>query len=169
MVEKVGEIQTAYFLKNEGVEFNLKLAGSDDVGYLNNIKNLINEYDLDDYVEIYDHFSNIEEFFEKIDIFLFLSESEGFGLVVLEAIENNVAVVCSNISPLNEFVANVSDCLVDRDNPKVIASLLEKYFKDNQKELNIIKKFQKEKIVKNFSIDKTANRIEKFYINAINV
>ena len=162
-------IQTAYFLKKEGVEFNLKLAGSDDVGYLNNIKNLIKEYDLDDYVEIYDHFSNIEEFFEKIDIFLFLSESEGFGLVVLEAIENNVAVVCSNISPLNEFVANVSDCLVDRDNPKVIASLLEKYFKDNQKELNIIKKFQKEKIVKNFSIDKTANKIEKFYINAINV
>ena len=92
-----------------------------------------------------------------------------FGLVVLEAIENNVAVVCSNISPLNEFVANVSNCLVDRDNPKVIASLLEKYFKDNQKELKIIKKLQKEKIVKNFSIDKTAKKIEKFYINTINV
>ena len=100
---------------------------------------------------------------------LFLSESEGFGLVVLEAIENNVAVVCSNLSPLNEFVANVSNCLVDRDNPKVIASLLEKYFKDNQKELKIIKKLQKENIVKNFSIDKTAKKIEKFYINAINV
>jgi len=162
-------IQTAHFLKKEGVEFNLKLAGSDDVGYLKNIKSSIIEYDLEDYVEIYDHFSNIDEFFEKIDLFLFLSESEGFGLVVLEAIENNVAVVCSNISPLDEFVENVSDCLVDRDNPKVIASLIKKYFKDNQKELNIIKKLQKEKIVKNFSIDKTAKKIEKFYINAINV
>ena len=162
-------IQTAHFLKKEGVEFNLKLAGSDDEGYLKNIENLIKKYDLEDNVEIYDHFSNIDKFFEKIDLFLFLSESEGFGLVVLEAIENNVAVVCSNISPLNEFVANVSNCLVDRDNPKVIASLLEKYFKDNQKELKIIKKLQKEKIVKNFSIDKTAKKIEKFYINAINV
>ena len=162
-------IQTAHFLKKEGVEFNLKLAGSDDVGYLKNIKSSIIEYDLEDYVEIYDHFSNIDEFFEKIDLFLFLSESEGFGLVVLEAIENNVAVVCSNISPLDEFVENVSDCLVDRDNPKVIASLIKKYFKDNQKELNTIKKLQKEKIVKNFSIDKTVNKIEKFYINAINV
>ena len=46
---------------------------------------------------------------------------------------------------------------------------MEKYFKDNQKELKIIKKLQKEKIVKNFSIDKTAKKIEKFYINAINV
>ena len=162
-------IQTAHFLKKEGVEFNLKLAGSDDEGYLKNIKNLIKKYDLEDNVEIYDHFSNIDKFFEKIDLFLFLSESEGFGLVVLEAIENNVAVVCSNISPLNEFVANISHCLVDRDNPKVIASLLEKYFKDNQKELKIIKKLQKEKIVKNFSIDKTVKKIEKFYINAINV
>ena len=162
-------IQTAYFLKKEGVEFNLKLAGSDDEGYLKNIKNLIKEYDLEDNVEIYGHFSNIDEFFEKIDLFLFLSESEGFGLVVLEAIENNVAVVCSNISPLNEFVENVSNCLVDRDSPKIIASLLKKYFKDNQEELNVIKKLQKEKIVKNFSIDKTANKIEKFYINAINV
>ena len=78
---------------------------------------------------------------------------------VLEAIENNVAVVCSNISPLNEFVANVSNCLVDRDNPKVIANLLEKFFKDNQKELKIVKKLQKEKIVKNFSIDKTAKKM----------
>ena len=162
-------IQTAHFLKKEGVKFNLKLAGSDDEGYLKNIKNLIKEYDLEDNVEIYGHFSNIDEFFEKIDLFLFLSESEGFGLVVLEAIENNVAVVCSNISPLNEFVENVSNCLVDRDSPKVIASLLKKYFKDNQEELNIIKKLQKEKIVKNFSIDKTAKKIEKFYINAINV
>ena len=156
-------------ITEEGVEFNLKLAGSDDEGYLKNIENLIKKYDLEDNVEIYDHFSNIDKFFEKIDLFLFLSESEGFGLVVLEAIENNVAVVCSNMSPLNEFVANVSNCLVDRDNPKVIASLLEKYFKDNQKELKIIKKLQKEKIVKNFSIDKTAKKIEKFYINAINV
>ena len=45
----------------------------------------------------------------------------------------------------------------------------ETYFKDNQKELKIIKKLQKEKIVKNFSIDKTVKKIEKFYINAINV
>ena len=33
----------------------------------------------------------------------------------------------------------------------------------------LTKQFQKENIVKNFSIDKTANKIEKFYINAINV
>ena len=49
------------------------------------------------------HYSNIEEFFSKIDLFLFLSESEGFGLVVLEAIQNNTPVVCSNIEPLSEF------------------------------------------------------------------
>ena len=58
-----------------------------------------------------------------------MSESEGFGLVVLEAIENNVAVVCSDISPLNEFVENVSGCLVNREQPEKIADVIKVLFR----------------------------------------
>ena len=162
-------LETALFLKQKGVQFNLKLAGSDDEGYLKNIKNIITKYDLNDQVKIFDQFTNIEDFFEEIDLFLFLSESEGFGLVVLEAIENNVAVVCSDISPLNEFVENVSGCLVNREQPEKIADVIRFYFEDGQKQLNVVKQKQKQNIIDNFSIKKAAEKVEKFYINAINV
>ena len=161
-------IETAYYLKELGVNFTLKLAGSDDEGYLETIKKLIQDYDLVENVEIYDHFGNIEEFFEEIDLFLFLSSSEGFGLVVLEAIENNVPVICSDISPLNEFVMDVSGTLVDREKTEEIANRIANITKNPTRFVEINKK-QRKNILLNFSIKSSAEKIEKFYINAINV
>ena len=147
------------------VKFKLKLAGSDDEGYVENIKTMIQEYQLEENIEIFDHYSNIDDFFSQLDLFLFLSESEGFGLVVLEAIENNVAVVCSNISPLNEFVINTENCLVERENTQEIANILRDYFDNEQEKLDQVQTRQKDFIVQNFSIENTAKSFEKFYIN----
>ena len=99
---------------------------------------------------------------------MFLSESEGFGLIALEAIESNTAVVCSNISPLNEFVLDYENCLVDRDDTKNIAQLIKYYFHNNHEVLKNVQKNQKINIVKRFSLDKTVDAIEKFYINKYN-
>ena len=63
-------IETSFYLKEIGVDFTLKLAGSDDEDYLKTIKKLISDFDLEDNVKIYDHFTNIEEFFEEIDLSL---------------------------------------------------------------------------------------------------
>ena len=162
-------IETAFYLKQLDVNFKLKLAGSDDDGYLENIKTMIQKYKLEDNIEIFDHYSNIDDFFSQIDLFLFLSESEGFGLVVLEAIENNIAVVCSNISPLNEFVINTENCLVERENTQEIANILRGYFDNEQEKLDQVQSRQKDFIVQNFSIENTAKSFEKFYINTNNV
>lgn len=162
-------LETAHYLKNENINFSLKLAGSDDIGYLNNLKKISKELNIDDNVEFFDHFSEIDKFFEQIDLFLFLSESEGFGLVVLEAIENNVAVICSNISPLNEFVSNEFNSLVNRENPEQIAILIKSYFDNNCEILKKAQNIQKEYISKNFSIENSAYRLENFYSNTFNV
>jgi len=162
-------IETAFYLKKMDVNFKLKLAGSDDEGYLENIRTMIQKYQLEDYIEIFDHYSNIDEFFDQIDLFLFLTESEGFGLVVLEAIENNVAVVCSNISPLNEFVINTDNCLVAREKTQEIANIVKGYFDNEQEKLDQVQSRQKDFIVQNFSIENTAKSFEKFYINTNNV
>tara|TARA_X000000368_G_scaffold418615_1_gene419014 strand:+ start:5013 stop:6098 length:1086 start_codon:yes stop_codon:yes gene_type:complete len=161
-------LEVAYHLKKYHVEFKLKLAGSDDIGYLKNIRTKIKEYDLVDNIEILTHFSNIDNFFNEIDLFLFLSESEGFGLVALESIESNTAVVCSNISPLNEFVLDYENCLVDRDDTKNIAKLIKYYFHNNHEVLKNVQKNQKINIVKHFSLGKTVDAIEKLYINKYN-
>jgi len=162
-------LEVADFLNKNQVNFKLKLAGSDDEGYLKVINSLIKKYDLTEVVEVENHYENIEEFFEKIDIFLFLSNSEGFGLVALEAIENNVAVICSDISPLNEFVKNSEGALVNRSNTMEIAKFIEKLFNNENLLLKKVQEEQKQFIEENFTIENSANKIEKFYIDAINV
>ena len=162
-------LKVAYALSKKNIDFKLLFAGSDDEGYLSTIKKLISDYHLSDIVDIRNHYENIDEFFEEIDLFLFLSSSEGFGLVVLEAIENNVTVICSDISPLNEFVNGTEGSLVSRENSEHIADLIEKYASDNKFLLKKVQREQKQFVIDNFSIEISADKIEKFYINTINV
>ena len=64
-------IETAFYLKKLDLNFKLKLAGSNDVGYVEDIKTMIQKYKLEDNIEIFDHYSNIDDFFSQIDLFLF--------------------------------------------------------------------------------------------------
>ena len=100
-------------------------------------------------------------------MFLFLTESEGFGLVVLEAIENNIPVVCSNIEPLSEFVENSYETLVNRENTEEIANFVYKILKDDRL-IKQIQLKQKNKIKKEFLITLSAEKYEKYYINLLN-
>ena len=131
-------IETAAKLRDLNLEFKLLLAGSDDENYKQELEKLVKINNLDDYVIFENHYENIDNFFEKIDLFLFLTESEGFGLIVLEAIENNVPVVCSNIEPLSEFVDDSYKTLVNRENTKEIADFVNKVMKNS----NLLKKIQ---------------------------
>ena len=161
-------LEVGSFLKESGINFKIKLAGSDDIGYLKDLNNMIIKYELEENVEVFPHFSDINKFFHEIDLFLFLSESEGFGLVALEAVESNVAVICSNISPLNEFILDINGSLVDRNDTQTIAELIGNYFKNEQKILKSVQIGQKTHVVKNFSLRKSAESIEKFYISTNN-
>ena len=160
-------IETAAKLRDLNLEFKLLLVGSDDENYKQELEKLVKINNLDDYVIFENHYENIDNFFEKIDLFLFLTESEGFGLIVLEAIENNVPVVCSNIEPLSEFVDDSYKTLVNRENTKEIADFVNKIMKNS----NLLKKIQlkqKSKIQKEFLITLAARKYEKYYINLLN-
>ena len=160
-------IETAAKLRDLNLDFKLLLAGSDDENYKQKLQNIVKINNLDDYVIFEEHYENIDNFFEKIDLFLFLTESEGFGLVVLEAIENNIPVVCSNIEPLSEFVDDSYKTLVNRENTDDIANLVFNIMKDT----DLIKQIQlkqKSKIKKEFLINHSAEKYEKFYINLLN-
>ena len=74
-----------------------------------------------------------------------------------------------NISPLNEFVINTENCLVERENTQEIANILKGYFDNEQEKLDQVQSRQKDFIVQNFSIENTAKSFEKFYINTNNV
>jgi len=66
---------------------------------------------------------SLDALYRDLDVLLFLSQYEGFGLPIIEAQSRGVPVVCSDIPVLRE-VAGDAACFVDRDDPQAIAAEL---------------------------------------------
>jgi glycosyltransferase involved in cell wall biosynthesis len=88
----------------------------------------------------------IREFFEKIDLFIFASKAEGFGLVLLEAMLANKPILAASNSAIPEvlglnykglFSTNdyklLSDKIIELMNDKVKSDLLVSEYKDQIK------------------------------------
>lgn len=81
----------------------LWLAGSDPMGYAKRLSELVDSLGLKKNVTI-DRYQDSGEFYRSIDIFALASRSEGFGIVLIEAMANKIPLVGSNIAPINHIV-----------------------------------------------------------------
>ena len=91
-------------LKEANVRFTLFIAGT---GVLqNSLEALIEKYDLQKQVVLLGFVDDISSFMNRIDIFLFASESEGFGYALVEAMENSKPVVAYGVTSIPEIVTN---------------------------------------------------------------
>lgn len=71
--------------------WKLKIIGSGELR--NEINNFIEANDLSKNAELIDHTSNIEKYYEEASIFALTSKTEGFGMVLLEAMSFSCACV----------------------------------------------------------------------------
>ena len=145
-----------------GFSFNLHLAGSDDIGYKNELVSLIQHKGLEQNVIFHEEFQNIFDFFDLIDVFVFLSESEGFGLVLLEAMSYGVPIVCSDIAPINEFVDSKTGILVDREDIDGIAGKIISLL-SNKKEQLTMKENQIYKVSNNLNAEIMTTKVKELY------
>lgn len=92
-------------LKKKGYK-NIKLyiAGGDPNGYLKYLKSLIKEYNIENDVEYLGFVKNMTEIRKKVDIELLCSESEAFGLVVVEAMLAGNVIIASNSGATSEII-----------------------------------------------------------------
>lgn len=86
---------------------------------------------------------------------------EGFGLPIVEAMQSNVAVICSNVTSMPE-VAGDAAILVDPFSIESITAGMEKLYGDNNLRLQLIEKGNKQKEL--FSWSRTAG----LFMDAIN-
>jgi glycosyltransferase involved in cell wall biosynthesis len=109
----------------------LRIAGHDPWGHGDVLRRLISELNLDSHVRLIGFMSDKKAFFEDIDVFAFASRSEGFGIVLLEAMEAGKPAVVSNISPLNEIIRPGDSGLVaERDDAAGFADAIVSLFRD---------------------------------------
>ena len=102
------------------------------------------------------------EVLKKFDIFVLISNWEGFPRSILEAMSCGLAVIASDVGGIKEAVDENCGILVKRGDKEGIKNALERLIKNP----SLIKKMgekAKEKVKKEFPLDKMLRETEKVY------
>jgi glycosyltransferase involved in cell wall biosynthesis len=112
--------------KNPGA--TLKIAGE---GYLlDELSKMTHELGITNSVSFLGKIANIEQFLSTLDVFILTSVYEGFGMVLLEAMNANLPILASNISAIPEVLGKDHPGLVPVSSPWILAKFMES-LKDN--------------------------------------
>jgi glycosyltransferase involved in cell wall biosynthesis len=68
---------------------------------------------------------NVEEFYQSCDVFVLASKYEGFGLVLLEAMCEQIAILGSNVSSIPEVLGSNHPGLFESENVHDLSRLME--------------------------------------------
>ena len=173
--EQKGQLQTLEFLNNfKKIENDFKCifiggpSGKYGNEYLNDLKQTVEDFNLEKYVEFLDSLpqTKIIELLNKSKLLIHTSQFETFGLVAIEANTMGVPVLTTNNGSLMEIIENnkngyLSEKLIDGDVNNYVKNLLNDV--DKFKE---IMNYCLEKS-KNYSWRKTTDNLESIYRSLI--
>lgn len=147
----------------------LMLAGNDPTGYSYVIKALARSLDVENNVKILGFCITPLKFLHDLDVFAFASSSEGFGIVLIEAMSVGCPVVASDIYPINHIVQDgISGLLAEPGNHHLFARALTELLSDADKRLSIGEAGY-QRCINEFSLEKSMNRVHDLYIELTSV
>ena len=119
LIKAVGHIHEKY------PNVHLVIAGSDPIGYADKMRELSKKLNVSHSVKLESFCNSPYEFLRKLDIFAFASVSEGFGIVLLQAMLTGLPIVASDIYPINHIVVNgETGILVNPSDPQAFAAAI---------------------------------------------
>lgn len=143
------------------LDFHLTIVG--DGSYASKLKEICNEYGLNDKVDFLGHSNDVPHLLMESDIFFHLPDcEEGFGLSIIEAMASGLVCICGECGAIPEIIEDNTDgFLLDRDSylslGEIIASVMNLSYESYAKIIsNAISK------AKEFSIKKYAERMDRF-------
>lgn len=148
---------------NSSILFSLDIVGKGPLQ--KQLEALVKSLDLQNLVHWKGITSNLELFFNSIDVFILTSDYEGFGLVLLEAMTFGVPVVSRRISAIPEVLGEDHPGLIDANNPSDLAEKIRQIISSVQKWEECLQ-FQSEQL-KKFSIEKTHQLHSLVYLELI--
>lgn len=131
---RIGERKGVYelvhameYLKKRNIKFALKIAGD---GEIEKCRDLVQELRLDENVEVMGWISGREKLkeLEDADCLVLPSKYESFGIVILEAMVNQLPCVCGDKGYTKEIIDDGIDGLIAKSGDSIsIADCLEKF------------------------------------------
>ena len=147
-------------------DFKLILAGTTNFFGKNSeylyVKNFIKENKIEKDVIITGHVNDKEKnkLYSKAFLYVFPSNDEGFGIPIIEAFSNKLAVICSDIEVFNE-IGNDAVLNFEKNNHKDLARKIELLINSDKLRLKLIEKGLKR--LKIFSNENFINSYEKLF------
>ena len=133
--------------------------------YLDSVKNIINENNLNDRIHLLGERRNVSEIMDDFNILLVPSDSESLGMVVLEALIKNIPVISTPCEGPQEILNNNRNFICDSNDSEGIYLKLNPLLRD----INIYNNLKKEtylmnkRVVSMFNVQRTANNyLKKF-------
>jgi glycosyltransferase involved in cell wall biosynthesis len=126
------------------------------------LENLAQNLGIDENIEWVGRTSRIPEFLSRMDIFVLSSLYEGFGLVLLEAMDAGVPLIASNNSAIPEVLGEDFTGLVQTGDVDGFVTKMNEYTKQSVRE----KVLRHQDIrLKTFSAEVMCSKISKIYIH----
>ena len=143
----------------------LHLTGDNPFGYKEEIKLLIEKNNLSKNIFLHDFEKDINKFFNKIDIYLYASSAEGFGLSLVEALSFDLPIICFDIAPLNNIVKNNENGLLIKPfDLNAFSKSLIYLVKNKQAYINLSQNNSKE-VKQKYSLEKMVFETDNLYQN----
>jgi len=125
-------------------------------------KNKIDEYNLSKNVFLCGFKKKNFSFFNKINSYITSSESEGFGLALLEAMSYGKPILCNRLGAHSELIPDIKTGVIFKNNYKDIANKILLFNSYNKRKKNFYSKQSRISSQKNFNLKNQLNEYNKF-------
>jgi glycosyltransferase involved in cell wall biosynthesis len=105
---------------------------------------------------------DVSGFYNAADLFVFLPEFEGFGIVALEAMASGLPLVVSQGSAFPEILSEGGGVMVDPDAPADIAGTIHSLLQDRERRL-LMGSAGRAVVEKKYSWDAVASQLETIF------
>lgn len=109
------------------------------------------------FIKILDHQDELDEFFNTLNCFVMPSRWEGFGLVLIEAMQFNLPIISSITEGNEEWIFNFPVSTFDINDSESLVKLLKIKHKSNETQTSYNLNF--------FNYEKNCREVEKFYLS----
>lgn len=154
------------FAKLRDSGFRLILAGEKNVKIFSEVESQLINLGIQEVVDLKSWVSDeeLQTLYANAFCFVYPSLFEGFGLQLLEAMEFDIPVLCSNLTSLPE-IHGLNEATFNPDNPGELADLMLKLIQDEVFQNDLKEHSRKRK--QDFSWAKTAKKTEEYYASLI--
>ncbi len=152
---------------SQGYTFKVLIAGHGEKKYTERLHAYVKEHHLEDYVEFLGFVTNMQGFYEKIDVNILPSYTESFPYALLEGGERAIATIASRAGGIVEMIEDdATGKLFNVGDAKALATTMMGMM-DGQYDLSELGSNFRDKIHQSFSDVAMAKRHEEIYTDIL--